>query len=608
MKNALVIAAREFEEKRFIAYAALAFALLPFVLSVIPMINNKSPRDVIAILSLILGTGFTLGLAVILGASFIGRDLSDGRMSFYFARPVSAPSIWFGKLTASILMIVGCFGFIIVPARLAAGDRHWESTWSVTFNQGALFILGVSLALFLIAHVIGTFARSHSPRIALDFAAAVGCGVAIYFLLLPLARGMAYLTLKWLAITLGVIVVLAVLAGGAWQLARGRIDRRRNHAALSQFLWGSMAIALLASAVFVAWIVSVKPRDLTSEIGGERAASGPFAVLFGKAKGHLDYRARFLLNTEDGKTFRLDSQPWVVRFSRDGSTAVWPVVEKRTASLMRVASLWMYKRGAASPIDTGLTMSWGDFAVSDDGNRIATFTPGIVSIYDVAQKRTLVSAHLSTERGAQFVFVSPDLLRVYLGTSTSWKIVEVDAKTRSVNQTGETPSSEQPGGWVVLDANASRILVHRSKSHLMTLNDARTGAIIAPVGGSDVRTADFLRDGRVVYIDGPDSRHVLHVLAAGSMPQRNVILGASRWPRIVGDDGQRLVIENDAEVLAIDLGRGVIERRAQAIRVMASPEVRTALEPLREVIYLDEDKHIVAWNPANGAKRMITGG
>jgi ABC-type transport system involved in multi-copper enzyme maturation permease subunit len=602
MKNALVIAAREFEEKRFVVFAALAFAVLPFVLSVIPMINGKSPRDVIAILSLILSSGFTLGLGVILGANFIGRDLSDGRMSFYFSRPVSAASIWFGKLTAAVVLIAGCFGLIVLPALAFAGKNEWESLWTTTFNQGALFVLAVALALFLIAHVIGTFARSHSPRIAFDFAAAVGCGVAIYFLLLPLARGTAYLTMKWLAITLGVILVLTLLAGGAWQLARGRIDRRRNHAALSQFLWGSMAIALLASAAFVAWIVSVKPRDLTFEIRGERAASGPFAALSGRAKGHLDYRASFLLNTEDGKTFRLDSQPQIVRFSRDGSTAVWRVVEKR------VASLWMYKRGAAKPIDTGLTMTWGDFAVSDDGNRIATYSLGIVSIYDVPQKRTLVSAHLSGERYAQAVFVSPDLLRVYLATSTGWKIFEVDAKTRSVNQTGEATSAGQPGGLIVLNADASHMLVHGSKSHLVTLNDARTGAMIAPVGGSDVRTACFLRDGRFVYIDGPYSRHVLHVLGAGSLPQRNVILGPSQWSSIVGDDGQRLVIQNGAEVLAIDLGRGAIERREQTIRVMPSPEARTPLEPLREVFYLDEDKHVVAWNPANGAKRMITGG
>jgi hypothetical protein len=601
MKNALVIAARELEEKRFVAYAAMAFAVLPFALSIIPMVNGKSPRDVIALLSLMLGTGFTLGLGVILGAGFIGRDLSDGRMSFYFSRPVSAPSIWFGKLTAGILMIVGCFGFIIIPARLAAGDRQWESAWTVTFNQGASFILAISLALFLIAHVIGTFARSHSARIALDFAAAVGCGVAVYFLLRPLARGRAILTIQWLVITLGAILVLAVLAGGAWQLARGRIDRRRNHAALSQFLWISMAIALLASALFVAWIVSVNPHDLTSEIEGFRAMSGPFAAISGRAKGHADYRASYLLNTQDGKRVRIDTRPWTVQFSRDGSTAVWPVMENS------VVSLRMYRRGAANSVDTGLTMTWGDFAVSDDGNRIATYSPGIVSIYDVAQKRTLVSAHLSGERYGEAVFVSPDLVRVYVAASTGWKIFEVDARTHGVTQTGATAGAG-PGGMVVLDADASRMLVHGYKSHLVTLNDARTGELIAPVGDGAVGSARFLHDGRIAYIDGPESRRVLHVLSAGPLPQRNVLLGASQWSSIVGDDGERLVIHSGSEVMAINLDRGTIERRERATNVMVSVGPRTALEPLREVFYLDERKHVVAWNPATGAQREITGG
>src|SRR2546429_9310070 len=123
MRNALVIAAREFEEKRFVAYAAVAFAILPFIFAAIPGLK-ANPADTIAMGALVFGTAFTIAVGVISGASFIGRDLSDGRMSVYFSRPISSLSIWFGKLTAAILMIVGTFGFIIVPARLAAGD-HW---------------------------------------------------------------------------------------------------------------------------------------------------------------------------------------------------------------------------------------------------------------------------------------------------------------------------------------------------------------------------------------------------------------------------------------------------------------------------------------------------
>ena len=45
MKNALVIAAREFEEKRFVAYAAVAFAVLPFILAAIPGITASRRGD-----------------------------------------------------------------------------------------------------------------------------------------------------------------------------------------------------------------------------------------------------------------------------------------------------------------------------------------------------------------------------------------------------------------------------------------------------------------------------------------------------------------------------------------------------------------------------------
>src|SRR4030081_3129260 len=104
MKNALVIAAREFEEKRFVAYAAVATASLPFIFAAIPALNGKSPADTIAMGALVFGTTFAIAVGLIIGVSFIGRDLSDARMSFYFSRPVSGLSIWFGRLTAAILM------------------------------------------------------------------------------------------------------------------------------------------------------------------------------------------------------------------------------------------------------------------------------------------------------------------------------------------------------------------------------------------------------------------------------------------------------------------------------------------------------------------------
>jgi ABC-2 type transport system ATP-binding protein len=66
-------------------------------------------------------------------------------------------------------------------------------------------------------------------------------------------------------------------------------------------------------------VLSVKPSDLTGHIDASGSPIGPFAVISGNAKGHADYRAAFLLNTEDGSKWRLDPRArWGVRYTRNG--------------------------------------------------------------------------------------------------------------------------------------------------------------------------------------------------------------------------------------------------------------------------------------------------
>jgi ABC-type transport system involved in multi-copper enzyme maturation permease subunit len=606
MKKALVIAAREFEEKRFVAYAAVAFAILPFILAAIPGIGTKSPTEVIAMSALVFATIFALALGVISGASFIGRDLSDGRMSFYFSRPISSLSIWFGKLTAGILMIVGTFGFIVVPARLAAGV-HWTrmvSAWSV------LYLLAIAIALFLLAHVIGTFARSRSPLIVFDFAAAVICGVVIRLLFLPLIAGQAFLLLRGLGVALGVAAIIAIVAGGAWQLERGRTDRRRSHLALSQFLWGTMALALLIAAAYVAWVVSVKPSDLTGHIRAIRSTNGPFAVVTGTSKGRSDYRGAFLLDTEDGTTWRVDQwAEWATRYTRDGLSAAVP---RRSGS---GAEVFIYTRGKAEPMATGLTMTAGDYFVSADGGRIATITrPSNLSVYDVATKRSLASVRLPESRYTRAFFSTADVVRLYLNTLDGWKIVELDVRSRALRETGFVAS---PNFLFSSDPSGAHMLVRRSREDLLMLTDALTGTSIKTLTTrTPLKAAEFLRDGRIAIVDGPDSATVLHILAADGTPQRDIPLGAKQAALIVGDDGTRVVL-NDVDVASnrrvfesVNIISSVIERREPIREWVYSGEydTRPPIEPLREVFYVGDEGRIVAWNPATGAKRMITGG
>ncbi len=604
MRNALAIAAREFEEKRFVAYAAVAFAILPFILSVIPGINGRSPQETIGLLSLISATGFGVALAVMSGASFVGRDLSDNRMSFYFSRPVSSASIWFGKLAAGLLMVVGCFAIIIAPAWLMVGE-FWKSFWTLTLAESTKYVLAIALALFLIAHVISTFARSRSPLIVIDFAAAVVCGLAIRYLTLLLATGWAVEVMKWMGIALAVAVAVGIVAGGAWQLERGRTDRRRNHLALSQFLWGTMAAALLIAAGYVGWVLSVKPDDLSIDLHVTRSTSGPFAVITGRSPGRGDYHAGFLLNTDDGSSVRIGNLS-AVRYTRDGHSAIVPRMEDG------LAKLWIYRRDLKKPIDTGLTVEPLDLFVSDDGGRIATISrSNILSVYDVAQKRSLASVMLPDGGYMRAFFVSPDVFRLYLNTKKELKIVELDVRARGLRETGSLATSTF--AVIYPDAPAAHMLVKpERRADLVTLNDARTGALITTlVSGTHVKTARFLRDGRIAIVDGAESAIVLHILSAAGTPQRDIPLGPARSSIFVGDDGARcvLAVETAAgvrQLIAVDLNRGLIAQRVDKVVWVPSGTLdpRPPIEPLRDVFY-GEQNHIVSWNPANGAKRRI---
>jgi ABC-type transport system involved in multi-copper enzyme maturation permease subunit len=603
-----VIAAREFEEKRKVAFAAVAFAILPFLLGVTPGLHGKSSNEAISISSLIFATCFAVALAVMTGSSLVGRDLSDGRMSFYFSRPVSPASIWFGKLTAGILMVVGCFGVIVTPAWLVAG-RAWKSIWTMTLVEGSGWVLLVALSLFLIAHVISTFTRSRSSLIAADFVAAVLCGVVIWSLVLPLARGAAFTLIKWLLILLGVALAAGIIGGGAWQLQRGRTDRRRNHFALSQFLWSVMAVVLVIAAAYVGWVVSATPGDLTSEVYATRSPGGPFVTIAGKTAGRSDYTAAWLLNADDGRKIRLDARSaWSVHYTRDGRSAFWSVVDGNAAGLRR------YTQGDEGPIDTGLTV-WGDFIFpSDDGSRVATLKQGTLSIYDVAQKRSLVSARVPFARTALGCFLSPDRFRLYEQCESGLQIFEVDVRTHTLRQTGGIPGTRFVA--FSLDPAGSRMVASNGRSNALTLNDAATGVVLTTLlNGAKVSMAHILRDGRIVIVDAPDGAAVMHLFTSGGSLIRDIPLPGSIYARFAGDDGTRVVLmtgsgRDATRLIAVNLDRGSIEQKASDVRDWVGAgwlDVRSPIEPLREVIYKDMQNHLVAWSPATGATRRIAG-
>ncbi|MBV8544609.1 MAG: hypothetical protein JO088_07665, partial [Acidobacteria bacterium] len=387
----------------------------------------------------------------------------------------------------------------------------------------------------------------------------------------------------------------------------------RNHLALSQFLWGTMAVALLIAAAYVAWVVSVKPSDLTSHIQATRSTSGPFAVISGTAKGRTDYHAAFLLNSEDGSMTRIDPHAaWLTQYARNGRSAVVP----RRAGARTATDLAIYTRGRSEPAETGLTINNDDgFTVSDDASRIATMSNRILSVYDVAQKRSLASVRLPEAMYLRAFFVTNDVVRVFLNVRDGMKIMELDVRTHGLHETGFISSGN--AGRVYPDSSAAHMLLRPIHGDTLTLNDARTGAPIKTlVSGTQLKAARYLRDGRIVFIDGTNAAAVLHILAADGTPLRDITLGAKLLPMFIGDDGTRVVL-TDVDAMSanrmlesINIDRGVIERREPIHEWVPSGffDPRPPIGPLRDVFYIGDGGHILAWNPATGGKKTITGG
>jgi len=245
MTHALAIARRDLAERTSVFIAAAVLAVLPFVLTVVPGMSSFNYMDVITTAGGLLSVGFTLGLALVIGVTMIGRDLSEKRMSFYFSKPISAPSIWFGKLLAAVISLALCFAVLFVPSYLA-GSTSWHRSWNVELGAGFTVVGVVALTLLLLGHVFGTMFRSKSALVALDVTLMVLAGMAIAAIIRPLLEGFAGDLTTRVAFVLGGALLLILVLCGAWQLEKGRADRRQNHIALSSFIWIATSIVLAA--------------------------------------------------------------------------------------------------------------------------------------------------------------------------------------------------------------------------------------------------------------------------------------------------------------------------------------------------------------------------
>lgn len=628
--NALVIARRELAEKKFVLFTAAAISPISLLIALLPSWGGIKRADLIATCAGIAAIGFTLSLAVLLGASMIGRDLSEKRLSFYLAKPLSARAIWFGKVVAAAVLLLGCLGILMLPAYLAASDA-WSSNWNVNLGSLTALVLVLALALLVVSHTASTMVRSRSPRIAVDAVLAVAAFALGAVLVRTIFRSDALGLSAAFAIGMVGSVVVALFFAGAWQLERGRADRRRNHIELSKFLWTSTAIVLALGAAFVAWVTGATPHSVRGFVETQPAMSGDWMFVESDAALRPGYRAKFLINANDGSWYRYrPAGRYQLRaaFTADGRHAAYLADTARSSSHLDLYTLTL--DGKPEPVDTGLAIGThsGGLVLSDDGSRLALIEDRNVRVIDLATKRTIGAARLQGDR-LQMFFVTNDVLRLYVteagGSAAiqhwSMRIFELNTATHSLRETSAAPLV----GHTILplvapDGATMLVRMHDAMpgSGRLVFADARTGQVDAtiPVARrADIYGAALIEGNRAVHISiEPNGHGLLHV----SGDPRAIDLGNVGYTHIlelVAPD--KLLIASSAKVdapgssmqsIVVDLARGVVERRdadrGLPLLTFAPADPRVSYAPRAHFIAMRGDR-LVRWNALTGETKAL---
>lgn len=638
MNATFAIARRELAEKKFVFIAAVAFAVLPLIMTAIPGLHFGKTGLLLA--SAVDAAGFAAALSVVLGAGFIGRDIADGRMSFYFSRPLGTGAIWFGKLGAALLIIAVSFVIIFLPAYLA-GSGRWTNAFTADLPVMLAACIGGCLALFLVSHVIGTFVRSRSAWISLDFVVAVLLGVAIWAMLRPLFLGQAVILAWRVAGGLAIGIAAAIIAGGAFQLARGRTDRVRSHLALSQFLWVAAGLVVAIAGAFVWWVFSATPQDLTTIYAQEQSSRGGAAIVVGQARNRADYHAAFLIDPATGTFERIHPSDWYYADFVARGTKLLEIVRSTKSGSADV--FLRDARPDAPRFDPRITVAarWDSkVAVSDDARQMAVIDGGSLSVYDLASRRSMGTVQIPQELGrlhAMF-FPLPNVVRLYLlpqqgacvGCVPQDKprpisILEFDASTRKLARTGGTQATGRYARLGV-SSDGTRMVVRTGDT--MSFHDARSGLAlpspaIAPGQNLGYATT-FLQDGGVAVALETGKQFQIRIFNADGSLRRTIPLGEVRrvWPvreiapgKLVAGVSNGDGANGRWEAVSLDVATGGILRREPNLRPTFGDGLMwwNGTDPRRGLIdpaqlYDLSAKGLVRWNALTGEKNIVVPG
>ena len=519
MKATMAIMAREVMARRELLPLAVAVAVMISLLPFLPHIETYEATDVRTVASSVSALALGCLLALLLGATVFGNDLSEGRLGFFFARPVSGFAVWWGRVLAVMALVWIVEIIVLAPALYHEGIRVFTSSDGADWLTILVYVIA-PLLLFLLAHAVSILVRAGTPWMFLDLGGAIVVAVFVWLNLRPVFEIGAPIAMLVVAGALVAALLISLSVGGASGVAVGRVDLRRVHSAQSLALWSTMAICLAAITVYGGWLRNFGPREFNDVDVITVAPDGGWVETVGRAKGRLDVRRRYLISTTANRWLPLPSQ-WerfdgVAVYSRDGSTAVWrgggPVEEPR--------SLWWTDLGRPDPMarPTSLLVSReAALTLSADGARLAILEEGTLSVYDLGEERLVKAIRLSEDlQRAAVVFITPDTARLYarydVASDQSVLIAKIDVATGELFRTGAISGLGEIS-WFAVDAALEHMVVSSRSSEVVfserALYDAFDGSFIRNLRSPGFPL--FLQDGRVLFTESADETVTLSV-------------------------------------------------------------------------------------------------
>jgi hypothetical protein len=626
MRAAVVVATRELRDRSRFLIIAAGMAFVPFIAGW----TLRDHRQIgMAAVAGFLALAYSGVVALMLGISTIGGELTEKRLSFLFARPLSPAAMWGGKAAAALVISLGAFAIIVLPTWLFA-HGGWSDMWSERGGAPTtpLYPIVLCTVLFFGGHAVSTMVRSRSARLALDFAF---CGLtlfAVVALVRPILGGGAGHTAIQFLIAIGLALLALLAVAPVWQLARGRIDPRRNHAALSTVLWSGVAVILAVAAAYVLWVTSPPLSALTEIYALNQSPTGAWVFVAGQATERGRYPVSYLIQSATGERERLEMPvlgPYA--FSPDGRMLVWLEntsvlgeldskngdMRERLESAERRKATGAYRlymrrlEPGAKQVATPLIVPMpGIVQLSDDGSRIAMSVGQRLEVYDVANGRLLAAAQRSGDGYAvTIVFAGPDVVRIVEYRVAPPKIVRIsslDVVRRNLT-TVERPAPEKYAA-VGFSGDGSRMYLGDES----TVLDPGSGAVLArlPIQPETRDAGAMLRDGSLIVTR--DSK-LFHITADGQIAAEIPIpMPAGHVAGQVG--ASKILLEGRRGVVIVDLA-------AKKVSVSPGDVYGPILSLSRSVVPQFTDnatfvgigrgRKFLLWDARTGAKRPFPG-